>query len=156
MSFQIVSLQKASFNKYFEMDEKQLLSVQSRMLTVDSDPGYPCRVSLQDAKIGERVLAIPYLHLDVNSPYRASGPIFIRENAEPANLAEGEIPEMLRRRPLSLRGYDSEGLMQDARITPGKELESIIEEMFQSENVDYIHVHNSGPGCFNCVVQRTD
>lgn len=34
--------------------------------------------SLEDAPVGEPVLLLPFVHQDSRSPYRASGPIFVR------------------------------------------------------------------------------
>jgi hypothetical protein len=41
-------------------------------MTVDEFPGFPCRVSLQDAEIGEEVILLPYQHHKTNSPYQAN------------------------------------------------------------------------------------
>ena len=48
---------------------------------VTTRPGYPCRISLQDAEVGEEVLLLTFRHQAVASPYAASGPIYIRRSA---------------------------------------------------------------------------
>jgi len=120
----------------------------------DLSPGFPCRVSLQDAQVGEKVLALSYCHHDVASPYRASGPIFIRASAETAQPGINEIPEMFLHRELSVRGYDSDAMMIAAAVTPGSSLRQIIQDIFDNPAVEYLHLHNAGPGCFNCAVVR--
>jgi len=55
-------------------NNEELKLLDAAWITVDTEPGYPCRVSLSDAKVGERVLAVSFSHYNVNSPYRASGP----------------------------------------------------------------------------------
>ncbi|MBT8137006.1 MAG: DUF1203 domain-containing protein [Gammaproteobacteria bacterium] len=145
--FQILALPR-------ELFEAEFASAAATWLDVDADPGYPCRVSLQDARVGERVLALSYLHHDVDSPYRATGPIFVREQALTRVTDKNEIPRMLEHRQLSLRGYDANAMMIAATVTHGSELRSAIQEMFADSAVDYLHVHNAGPGCFNCAVKR--
>ena len=49
-----------------------------RRMRSDQPVGFPCRVSLEDAPVGEEVLLLPFTHQDSRSPYRASGPIFVR------------------------------------------------------------------------------
>ena len=57
------------------------------------------------------MLFLPYAHHVVDTPYRASGPIYVREAAQEALPATGEVPELLRRRVLLLRAYDRSGMM---------------------------------------------
>jgi len=154
IKFQVVALQSSLFESYKSLSSKELERLNAKWIEVDAYPGYPCRVSLEDARIGERVLAITFTHHKVNSPYQSSGPIFVRENAQQAMPKKGEIPLMLRRRKLSVRGYSTEGTMLAAEITEGTELEECIENIFQDAEIEYIHIHNAKPGCFNCRVVR--
>jgi hypothetical protein len=123
-------------------------------VTVDEKPGYPCRVSLTDAEVGETVLLLPFVHHDVESPYRASGPIYVRRGARRAAPAAGEVPLMFRHRLLSLRAYDRDAMMLNAAAAAGTELEAAISDLFAEPAVAYLHIHNARPGCFNCRVDR--
>lgn len=123
-------------------------------MIVDAKPGFPCRVSLEDAETGERVLLLPFAHHEVESPYRAGGPIFVREIAKEADLQPGEIPEVVRRRLMSVRAYDASGMMLDGAVIPGTELESHIEKVFADSRINYLHLHNAGAGCYSCRVDR--
>jgi hypothetical protein len=107
-----------------------------------------------DARLDEQVIALSFTHHDVDSPYRASGPIFVRENAETCTPEVNEIPGMFRIRPLSVRAYDTHNLMIDAKVVESDELKLTIESMFQNKAVDYIHLHNGNPGCYNCAIYR--
>jgi hypothetical protein len=138
----------------FELTDEELHKRSTKWLVADADPGYPCRVSLADAEVGERVLATTFIHHDVQSPYRASGPVFVREIAQTANLVVNEIPIMFHHRLLSLRAYDSHGMMVGASVIQGNELEQAIVGHFENRDVEYQHIHNANPGCFNCSVQR--
>ncbi|MGF1698700.1 DUF1203 domain-containing protein [Vibrio lamellibrachiae] len=154
IKFLIKALTEDNFHELMIKNKKELKLLGAAWVTVDAEPGYPCRVSLLDAKIGERVLALSFFHHNVDSPYRASGPIFVREKAQTAKLNIDEVPKMLRHRLLSLRAYDSGKLMIGAEVVQGKELESAIDRQFQNKDVEYIHIHNANPGCFNCSVHR--
>lgn len=136
------------------MNHTELEAAKAKWVEVDACPGYPCRVSLEDAKIGERVLALNYTHHNTDTPYKSSGPIFVRENAVTADTKVNEIPPMLRHRLLSVRGYSEDGTMLEAEVVEGIDLESCIDEVFQNSCVKYIQIHNAKPGCFNCTVVR--
>lgn len=150
----ITALDHNLFTKYFDMSKAELESIGAYLFVADKNPCYPCRVSLQDAEVGETVLAIPYEHHPVRSPYRSTGPIFIRKGVKTAKLGVNEIPKMLRHRLLSIRGYNSASLMVEGDAAAGEELESVLEKQFENTDVKYIHIHNAGPGCFNCEVKK--
>jgi len=152
--FQFVALPSGSFAKLFSMSDAELATHAARRMTVDSHPGFPCRVSLMDAPVGERVILTNFQHHPANSPYQSTGPIFVREIAETALPEVNEIPVMFRHRLLSIRAYDKAGLMEAARVIEGKVLEETIRELFANETISYLQIHNAAPGCFNCTVQR--
>jgi len=154
IKFQVKALAKNKFDDFISLNDKELANKNAKWIVVDANPRYPCRVSLKDANIGERVLIIPFVHHDEQSPYRASGPIFVREHANTAQVGVNEIPEMLRQRLQSLRAYDKNKMMIGAETVQGIELELAIERLFQHCEVEYIHIHNANPGCFNCSVIR--
>lgn len=153
-SFRFVAAEYERFAPLFELSDAELGQLGARRMTVTGKPGYPCRASLVDAEVGETVLLVPYLHHDTCSPYRASGPIFVREGAATARPAPGEVPVMMRHRLLSLRAYDCDGTMIDAEVVRGTEVEEAIGRLFADGRAQYLHVHNAGPGCFNCRVER--
>ena len=154
MTFRIHALPIEPFAVDFELADEALRARGIRRVVADDRPAYPCRVSLQDAREGERLLLLPYLHHDVATPYRASGPIYVREAATRAMPGMGEVPALLRSRLLSLRAYNARGMMTWADVLPGSELESGISEMFALERVAYLHVHYAKPGCYACRVER--
>ncbi len=153
-SFRLIALPAERFAGLFEKSEAELRAIAARRMVVDDKPGYPCRVSLVDAEIGETVVLLNYEHQFASSPYRAAGPIFIRRGAVTARPAVGEIPVMFRHRLLSARAYDAEGMMAAAEVVKGTELEAAIGRLFADPRVAYLHLHNAGPGCFNCRVER--
>ncbi|MBE0363863.1 hypothetical protein PULV_a1373 [Pseudoalteromonas ulvae UL12] len=86
-NFVFVALSEELFASYTDMSDSELLQHNAMWLTVDSCPGYPCRVSLQDAQVGEQVLALSFTHHDVASPYKAAGPIFVRKQAKKRHVS---------------------------------------------------------------------
>jgi len=153
MNFQVVALPREQFEPLFALDDAALRArgIERR---IDEEGGAPCRVSLEDAAPGETVYLLNHAHHDVASPYRASGPIFVRENVVTARLAPNELPKMLERRLLSLRAYDARAMLVTSEVVEGKRLREAIEAMFAQDEVAYLHVHNARPGCFNCAIER--
>ena len=125
-------------------------------MRAETTPGFPCRVSLVDAEPGEEVLLVPFTHHDVASPYRASGPIFVRVNAATARPEVNEVPAMIRSRLLSIRAYDAEAMMVASEVAEGRDLDDHIERAFSDARVEYLHLHNARPGCYNCRVDRAE
>lgn len=154
MPFRIQALPAETFAELFALSDDALRAHDVRSVTADASGGYPCRVSLQDATEGERLLLLPYDHHRVNTPYRASGPIYVREAVTQATPSIGEVPELLRRRTLSLRAYDAQGMMVWAEVLPGTEVEQGIARLFARERTAYIHIHYAQPGCYACRVER--
>jgi hypothetical protein len=154
MNFQIKALDHKQFEPFFSLTDRELSKIGGIKMIVDEKPGFPCRVSLEDANIGEEVILIPFEHHKTKSPYQAKGPIFIRKGVIQKELEINEIPEMFNHRLLSYRGYNKHGIMKSAITGEGKNTKTIIEKMFKMNEIKYIHIHNSSPGCFNCEVNR--
>jgi Protein of unknown function (DUF1203) len=154
MNFKLKSLNETAFSHFFNWNDAELEKIGAVRMIVDAFPGFPCRVSLEDAAIGEEVILLPYKHHNTNSPYQAYGPIFVRKIATSSNLEINEIPKMFTHRLLSLRGYTENGIMKEAAVTEGKILQEEIIKIFENEEIKYIHIHNARPGCYNCTVER--
>jgi hypothetical protein len=152
--FQISALPREEFEELFQLDDEALAARGAKRYRANAKPGFPCRVSLKDAEPGERVILLPYSHQPAQSPYRAVGPIFVRESAQDASLPPDTVPALLRSRMLSVRAYDSRDLMIGAEVVDGRELESTLTRVLGNERVRYIHLHYAAPGCYACRVDR--
>lgn len=148
MTFQIHALPGAPFHDLFELSDAELVSRNARRMTVQAKPGAPCRVSLADAEVGDTVLLVHYEHHNAATPYRSGHAIFVREGAEQARPAVGEVPEMVRCRLISLRQFDEEGMMIDADILDGEKVEAALEAAFANAQTSYAHLHFAKRGCF--------
>ena len=60
--FQISGLRRDEFEELFALDDDSLGRRGAKRCVADKKPGFPCRVSLQDAEPGERVVLVPYFH----------------------------------------------------------------------------------------------
>jgi hypothetical protein len=155
MSFRIAGLRPETFQPLFSLADDALAARGARRQIADHKPGFPCRVSLEDAEPGEEVLLLNFEHHATPSPYRASGPIYVRKSATKAWTGPaGSVPAMLRSRLLSVRAYRSDGMMLAAETCHGRNLELAISKLFEDLSAAYLHVHNAKPGCFNCRVDR--
>jgi hypothetical protein len=153
-AFRLVGLESAEFVPLFDLDEGELRALGARRRVATETPGFPCRISLQDAAVGEELLLLPFEHLAEDSPYRASGPIYVRRGAQPRTLAPGEVPEYVRARQISLRGYSARHLMVNALVCEGADVAAQIERMFADPKIAYAHLHNARPGCYSCRAER--
>jgi hypothetical protein len=154
MGFRISGLGFEQFAPLVALSDEQLLAREARRVVADRHPGFPCRVSLVDARPGERVLLVNYEHLPVLSPYRSRYAIYVRENATEARLAVDEIPPVLENRLLSLRAFSTAGMLLDADVSQGSELRGGIERLLGRTEVAYLHLHNARPGCYAARVDR--
>ncbi|WP_108881826.1 DUF1203 domain-containing protein [Anderseniella sp. Alg231-50] len=154
MSFLIQSLEPDQFGSLFSMSDDELQRHQARRVVVDANPGTPCRVSLQDAEIGEEVVLVHYEHQPADSPFRSSHAIYVRNNVAQSFLNEGEIPALFRHRLMSVRAFNADHIMIDAEAVEGTQLESVLNRFLDDPQVDYIHLHYAKPGCFAARVER--
>ena len=149
MTFRIHALPLAPFTPFFAMDAEALMARGARRMVAGAPHAAPCRVSLADAEPGEALILLNHVHLsDPASPYRAGGPIFVREQAMEARLDPGEVPDMLGRRLLSVRVYDADWMMIDADVVEGADLGRRLETWFADPAAAEIHLHTARRGCF--------
>jgi hypothetical protein len=153
-SFRLVGLAAENFEPFFAMSDADLAELGARRMVADDPAGFPCRVSLVDAEPGDELLLLPFEHLSAGSPYRASGPVFVRRGARRAVLAPGEIPPYVARRLMSVRAYDADDMMVDADVCEGRDVRGVIERMLADPAIAFIHLHNARRGCFSCKVER--
>ncbi|MBS0516335.1 MAG: DUF1203 domain-containing protein [Proteobacteria bacterium] len=153
MHFRIRGLAAEPFANLFTLSDAELAQRCAVRRTVDADHGYPCRISLTDAKVGDEVILVNHEHLDVATPYRSRHAIYVRAG-EVRFDAVDTVPDMLRRRLLSLRGFDVEGMMTSADVVEGRELEAAIARQLADPQTLYLHAHIARPGCYAAHIER--
>lgn len=155
MTYKIKGLSPQLFEEYFSKTDDALMALGIHtVIADDSKPGFPCRVSLQDAVPGDRLLLINYEHLPVQSPYRSSHGIYVSEGSRSAVEMINEVPKPLLERMLSIRAFDSNNMMIDADLVDGQQADSLINHFFNQPQVEFLHIHFAKRGCFAAGVSR--
>ena len=152
-SYRVKGLDPAPFKPLFGLSDEELASRGIVRMTVNS-PTFPCRVSLTDRAIGEKVLLLNHVSHDVANPYRASHAIFVTEGEEEAAEYVDQVPPVFEKRVLSLRGFDADGMMAEAMLTQPGEADAGIRKLFANPNIVSIHAHNATRGCFAAKIER--
>jgi hypothetical protein len=153
MSFRITGLDPAPFRDLHFLSDDALAEKGVRRVRIEAKHAAPCRISLDDAEIGEAVLLLNYDHQPANTPYRQQGPIFVRESEAQFDRID-VIPPALARRTLSLRGFDGEDMMIEADLVEGAEAPAFIARFFANPKVAYIHAHYARRGCYAALIER--
>ena len=158
MNFRITGLPLEPFVPFFSMTDEELLAHGARRVVATAEDAplmQPCRVSLRDSEPGEVSILLNYPHhVAPTSPYRASGPIFVREDVRETAIFLNQVPTQQRTRLLSVRAYDATGIIVDAEVAEGTELETTIERLFRRDDVAFLHAHNARRGCYSCRIDR--
>jgi len=154
MSFRITGLSPEPFRHLYGLPDAQLAEHGVRRVAVDHAPGYPDRIEVRDAAAGESVLLVNYTHQPADTPFRSSYAIYVREGAQAAYDAVDEIPDAMRRRMISLRAFDEEGMLIDADLADGSAIEPLIARMLADPKAAYLHAHYAKPGCYAARIDR--
>jgi hypothetical protein len=154
MNFRVRGLSADAFSHLYGLSEYALAQQGVIRMIVDQCPGFPDRVEMREGQVGEAFLLVNHASQPAPTPYRATHAIFVREGAAEAYDAVNEIPDVLRCRLLSLRAFDDKGMMLDADVVPGADIEPLIAKFFANPDVKNIHVHNAKRGCYSGLIER--
>jgi hypothetical protein len=154
MHFHISGLPAVDFKDLFALDDASLDARGMCRMIADADFGYPDRVTLSDVPTGTELILLNFHHQTADTAYNATGPIFVsRGEGGPVQLVD-QVPDCLRRRQLSLRGYDQVGMMTQAVLADGADFETAIETLFDVPGTSYVHAHYATRGCFAARIDR--
>lgn len=154
MSFRIRGLDPAPFQPLFGLPDDALAARQVLRVRVEESHSAPDRIELRDAEPGETVLLLNHTYLDVATPYRGSHAVFVREGAQAAFDAVDTVPDAIRRRLISLRAFDAQGMMVDADVVDGAQIEGLIERFFRQPQVAFLQAHHARRGCYAARIER--
>lgn len=155
MSFVIRGLPVEEFEPLFGLPEDELSARGIVRTRADKKPGFPCRITLDDAAPGETLLLLNYESHRAATPYRSSYAIYVRESAEAPAVYKDELPPVMRARPIALRIFNAEGMLIGADLgRDGAETRAKIEAIFADRGTAYIHAHNAMHGCFAAEIRR--
>ena len=152
--FTVRGLSPEPFEALFNLSDDDLEKRLTRRLVADTKPGFPCRVSLQDAEAGDEVILTNFVHLPSESPYRSTHAVYVRRAATTAASYSDSLPEMLRSRLLSIRAFDGNDMLVGADVVEGNRAEEVIAKFFENPVVLFLHVHFAKPGCYACRIDR--
>jgi hypothetical protein len=154
MAYRIAGLAREEFEPLFLLDDAALNARNARRVRATSPAGFPCRVTLRDAAVGESLILLNHVSHDVATPFRTAYAIFVREAAGEAPVHRDEVPDYLDRRTLGLRGFNAEGMLRGAVLAMPGEADAKIRELFGQPEIVSIHAHNAAHGCFLARAER--
>ena len=155
MTFVVTGLPIETFKPLFGLSDEALAERGILRRTADADRGFPCRLTLADARAGDTLLLLNYEHQPAPTPFRASHAIFVNERAVNTARYEDEVPPALKAREhISLRAFDEGGMMIDAEVAPGADLKPAIERLLGRPEAAYLHAHYAGMGCYAARIDR--
>lgn len=155
MTYRITGLSPEPFADLIGQDAATLANHGAMRVTATAKPGYPCRITLEDAEPGETLILLNHVSHDVATPYRSAYAIYVREAPGETGSFEDAVPPVFAHRPISFRAFDSAGMLRNAALALPGEADATIRALFESTEIAYLHAHNSAHGCFAAKVERT-
>lgn len=153
MSYRISGLSPTEFLPLFALSDGELAQRQAVRVTASRYPGYPCRITLEDAPVGQELILVHHVSHDVATPYRSAYAIYVSKSVAATEYRD-VLPPVMRERPLGLRGFDADGMLRNARLAAPGEADTGIRDLFDDPAIAYIHAHNAAHGCFVARVDR--
>jgi hypothetical protein len=153
-SFRISGLDPTPFRPFIGADTATLGAAGVHRRIANTKPGFPCRVTLEDAEPGDSLLLLHFESHAAPTPYRSAYAIFVNEKARAAARYENEIPPVMRARPIALRHFSADGMLLGASLALKGDAREQILAAFEDPWVAYLHAHNAAHGCFAAEVRR--
>ena len=154
MSYIVTGLPLETFAPLFGLTDDALAEHGAVRRTAVVGGRFPCRVGLEDAPAGQSVLLVNYQHQAAATPYRSNYAIYVSEAAHQARRLEGELPPVLRGRPIALRAFDAAGMLVGTELALDDNVEAAIGRQFANPAAAYLHAHNAAAGCFAARIDR--
>ncbi len=153
MTYAITGLDPEPFAPLFAMNDAKLAAHNARRVTATADRGFPCRVSLCDARAGEELILLHHVSHAVATPYRSAYAIYVRAGVTAAFYRDA-LPPVFEGRTLALRAFDAGGMLRTARLAGPGEVDGAIRALFADDATAYIDAHNAAYGCFAARIER--
>ena len=154
MSFIVTGLPVETFQPLFRLSDEALAARGAVRRTAVAGQRFPCRVTLEDAPAGQTVLLVNYEHQTAPTPYRSNYAIYVSEAARQTRRLAGELPPVLRGRPIALRAFDAAGMLIGAGLALDDDVADAIARRFEDPEAAYLHAHNAAYGCFAARIDR--
>ena len=127
--------------------------------TVITNGTGPCRFCLQPFTPGkdERIL-FSYQPNKAHNPYTERGPVYIHAHACKPYDNVHEFPSAMKNDrknfPLTIRCYDDEDRMTRAVLVGDKDVDEVINKLFENPAIKTLHARNAEYGCFIAKIER--
>ena len=154
MSFIVTGLPLEPFQPLFGLSDADLAAKGAVRQTAVAGERFPCRITLEDAAPGQSVLLVNYEHQTAPTPYRSNYAIYVSEAARETRRLAGELPPVLRGRPIALRAFDAAGMLIGAELALNDDVAEAIARRFDDPDAAYLHAHNAAYGCFAARIDR--
>lgn len=154
MTYVIEGIDPAPYLPLYGCTEAVLAERSVIRMCADKESAFPCRVTLEDAPVGEALLLLNHESRAPGTPYHARHAIFIREAAIAPGRFVDTIPPVVAKRKVSLRAFDAQGMMIDAMLAEPGEADAGLRSLFANPSVLEVDVHNAVRGCFSARARR--
>jgi len=154
MSFIVTGLPLEPFQPLFGLSDADLAAKGAVRQTAVAGERFPCRITLEDAAPGQTMLLVNYEHQTAPTPYRSNYAIYVSEAARETRRLAGELPPVLRGRPIALRAFDAAGMLIGAELALNDDVAEAIARRFDDPDAAYLHAHNAAYGCFAARIDR--
>jgi hypothetical protein len=115
----------------------------------------PCRLCLRFFRKGEeRRTLFTYDAFDGTEALPLPGPVYIHESACERYPEDAGFPRHLGEHRLTLNGYGRGRVLRSEEHVEGGDVEPAIERLLARADVDYIHVRDTGAGCYDVRIER--
>ena len=147
--WQVKNIEQEICDRMFRMSNQELQQNNAVKRIIKEPFSAPCRLTLTDMNPGDEAILFNYFHHNVDSPYRAMGPVFVKCNSKKCKLSTNTLPEIvLPQRRFSIRSFDVNSMTIDAEIVLGENFRSYVDEKFQNKDVNYLQIHFAAYGCW--------
>ncbi|AMO73379.1 DUF1203 domain-containing protein [Sphingorhabdus sp. M41] len=154
MTYQITGLSPELAKPFQDATTEELSALAAVRMTATSKPGFPCRISLEDAEVGEEVILFHHMSHDVDSPYQSAYAIFVRIGLTAAARFTDAVPPVFEGRILGMRAFGKDAMLKTASLALPGDADRTIRQLFELAEIAYIDVHNAAHGCFAARVER--
>ncbi len=154
MTYQITGLNPDIARPFAEASAEKLSALGAVRMTATSKQGFPCRISLENAEVGDELILFHHISHDVDSPYRSSYAIFAKTGLTTAAQYTDSVPPVFAGRTLGMRAFGTNAMLKTASLALPGEADRAIRQLFELDAVAYIDVHNAAHGCFVARVER--
>lgn len=154
MTYRTSGLPPEAFAELLTLDDAALAAHGAMRVTATAKPGFPCRITLEDAEVGEELILLHHISHDVATPYRSAYAIYVRVDARDTATYHNALPPVFEGRPIALRGFDGAGMLKGALLALPGQVDEQIRALFARDEIAYIHAHNAAHGCFAARIDR--